>query len=667
MILYKHGVGYFERRGEVTGNLLRFTFPHTAMDDVLKSLVAIDFGEGRILGLDFETPEDQEDLLAKGRITPSETHTILDLLRDIRGRKVRCAVQHQAKPPEMIEGLVIGVDYGSKDDPLNHSMLSLYQSRDRAVRTFPVNRLQRMELLEDSTAEDLSYFLRVIQSEEQRRHAVLHMTEGDHDVLIGYIAPAPAWRVSYRMLFDTSEETNDTDDTDDTGNGTTSNTASNTAQEGTVFLQGWGLFDNQLEEDLENVTLTLVAGMPISFRYRLYEPKTPHRPMVEDEERVVQRPVSYDAAPQSPPRMAKAARRSAEVFPPFSPNFEGDTPDFLFMEDMEDSVDITTIGGERGSLFSYHVGDPVSVARGQSAMVPILGQRLSARRELLYNGKKLPKNPVASLRMTNTTGLTLERGPTTVMEEGDYAGEAVVPFTKDGSEVIVPYAVEIGITVEEERSQQEEIYQIAIKDEYMVLHKYRIAQTIYAISSTLSKSAVVTIEYESMGSRYELVDTPNPDEEGASFKRWDVACEPHSVMYFQVKERRVEASREHVEGMTGKRLHDYMENRLLDENTVKELQRVLDIYHLIHHLNNEIKSIEETRDNIYKKQKQIQDNLQPLATEGEESKLRQRYVQTLQETEDQLDELQQKEHRKQAEIAAHYDEIARILVSLNTS
>jgi hypothetical protein len=199
------------------------------------------------------------------------------------------------------------------------------------------------------------------------------------------------------------------------------------------------------------------------------------------------------------------------------------------------------------------------------------------------------------------------------------------------------------------------------------LHKYRIVQTTYTLSSTLSKSAVVTIEYESMGSRYELVDTPNPDEEGASFKRWDVACEPHSVTRFQVKERRVEVSRERVQGMNGKRLHDYMKNRLLDENTVKELQRVLDIYHLIHHVNNEIKSIEKTRDNIYKKQKQIQGNLQPLATEGEESKLRQRYVQTLQETEDQLDELQQKEHRKQAEIAAHYDEIARILESLNTS
>ena len=32
-----------------------------------------------------------------------------------------------------------------------------------------------------------------------------------------------------------------------------------------VLLQGWGVFDNQLDEDLEDVMLTLVAGMPVSF------------------------------------------------------------------------------------------------------------------------------------------------------------------------------------------------------------------------------------------------------------------------------------------------------------------------------------------------------------------------------------------------------------------
>ena len=53
MILYKHGVGYFERRGPTEGTALRLSFAREAMDDVLKSLVALDMGAGQVLGIDF--------------------------------------------------------------------------------------------------------------------------------------------------------------------------------------------------------------------------------------------------------------------------------------------------------------------------------------------------------------------------------------------------------------------------------------------------------------------------------------------------------------------------------------------------------------------------------------------------------------------------------------
>src|SRR5205814_9236442 len=77
-----------------------------------------------------------------------------------------------------------------------------------------------------------------------------------------------------------------------------------------VLLQGWGLFDNQLDEDLEDVALTLVAGMPVSFRYRLYEPHTPERPLIADEERTVTAPIEFAGAmppPAAPMMMAAAA------------------------------------------------------------------------------------------------------------------------------------------------------------------------------------------------------------------------------------------------------------------------------------------------------------------------------------------------------------------------
>ena len=35
IVLYKHGVGYFERRGTLSGDVLTLSFPLSAMDDVL--------------------------------------------------------------------------------------------------------------------------------------------------------------------------------------------------------------------------------------------------------------------------------------------------------------------------------------------------------------------------------------------------------------------------------------------------------------------------------------------------------------------------------------------------------------------------------------------------------------------------------------------------------
>src|SRR5215212_237072 len=105
MILYKHGVGYFERRGAVDGTELRLSFPRAAMDDVLKSLVAIDQGAGQVHGVDFETPEDRAAQIARGSIHLSDDRSLLDLLRDLRGRRVRLWLEEEREEPKKGFGL----------------------------------------------------------------------------------------------------------------------------------------------------------------------------------------------------------------------------------------------------------------------------------------------------------------------------------------------------------------------------------------------------------------------------------------------------------------------------------------------------------------------------------------------------------------------------------
>lgn len=706
MIVYKHGVGYFERRGMVSGAALRLSFPREAMDDVLKSLIALDLSAGQVLGIDFETPEDRPAQLARGSIHLSDNRSLLDLLRDLRGRRVRLRLgaeqgatrvgfgpgnqagapresgpggpalpsEPASDPRDQVEGLMIGVDV-EDEEQLRYPIVSIYQPDRRRVRTLALREIRRLEILDERAAEDLDYFLRAAQSEEERRAATLRLSEGEHDLLVGYIAPAPAWRVSYRILVEATDDQRPGDTQTQRQGDKQAGDARHTQSpvlspqhsgprsslvvgRSSALLQGWGLFDNQLDEDLERVELTLVAGMPVSFRYRLYEPHTPERPLIADEQRTVAAPVEFRAlaapaaemAPMPPAAMAAgmAPRKAAPA---------------LTQAAAESSIVPASVGEERGALFQYRVAHPVSVARGQSAMVPIVGQRLDCRKDLLYNGQKLPKHPVASLRMRNETGLTLERGPVTVVEEGDYAGEAVLPFTRAGAELIVPYAVELGISVREERRGERRIGAIGVREDYLLIQEWDLQHTVYWIDNTLSAAVEVLVE-QGLLPEYELTETAAPAEQSQGLARWPVTCPPGVETTFAVHQRRELSRREQVRGLGLDQLHEFLRRRYLDEATYQALAGVLATYDRIAAAERRIAEIAGLRQGVFEQQRQIQGTLAPLGREGEEGALRARYVAALGDLEDRLAALAAEEQRLRDEIRQLEDDAARSLRAL---
>ncbi len=636
MILFKHGVGYFERRGTYSGERLELQFPLEAMDDLLKSLIAIDLGTGQVLGVDFETPEDRAARLERGSIQLSDERTMLDLLRDLRGRQVRLSLTTPEQSTLQLEGLMVGIDYESPQ-ALHDATVTLYLPESRQVRSVPLAQLVHVELLDAGAVADLTYFLRAAQSEEQQRSVTLRLSAGEHDLLVGYVTPAPAWRVSYRLFFES---------------------------EGEVLLQGWGIFDNQLEEDLEGVELTLMAGMPVSFRYRLYEPNTPERPLVGDEDRVVQGPIAFAAAAP----LAAAGEPTMMMAPPDESGYDrGATTRKLRMRAaaVEQSVQAAAGGDERGALFAYRVVHPVSVARGQSAMVPIVSQRLSARRELLYASDKLPRHPVATLRLKNDTGLTLERGPVTVLDSGDYAGEAVLPFTRAGGELLVSFAVELGIGIEEQRDTKRQLVALRLRNDYLIFEEHDLVITNYQLSSGLDRPVEVVIEHRRL-SGYDLMSPTDPEEQGSSFARWRVACPPQTRHRFQVTEQRLISRQERVRSLDGMQLQAFLRDRLLAAATVEGLQGVLSLYKQMGVAEKQIERLERDREALYKQQRQIQGSLTPLAREGDEGTLRQRYVATLGQIEDQLAAALGEQERLKNQIAQLDEQITQQLKRLSS-
>src|SRR5947207_12609061 len=88
VILYKSGVGYFERAGELRpGDSARLDFKASDMNDVLKSLTVGDTG-GKIAGLRYDSSEPLDHKLAEFPFHVEGSQPLSAFLDQIRGARI---------------------------------------------------------------------------------------------------------------------------------------------------------------------------------------------------------------------------------------------------------------------------------------------------------------------------------------------------------------------------------------------------------------------------------------------------------------------------------------------------------------------------------------------------------------------------------------------------
>jgi hypothetical protein len=632
MTLYKHGVGFFERRARLNGEQVELSFRVEEMNDILKSLTVIDWGDGQVLGVDYATPQSREERLAGCSIRLDDKRSLRDLLIGLRGRRVQLLLDQG----ESALGTLLGLDETAERHPLDTSLASVLDKESNQVRVMPLERVTGVVILDQRGAADLSFFLQTSLTQETYRQVTIRLTPGEHDLSVSYIAPAPTWRVSYRLV---AEEMQD-------GH--------------RALLMGWGIFDNRLEEDLNNIALALVAGMPISFVYDLYTPFMPRRPEIKEEARVAAGPVDF-AAPTPGAEMAaeaplmKAAMRSMPMAPAMA--VAAPTPG-ISREALEKAAPVTTTGKDLGELFQYTIGTLVTVGRGQSAMVPIVSTNLDYRKDLLYNGAKLPTHPVATLRLKNETGLTLERGPVTVIERGEYAGEAVLPFTAEGGEIVAPYAVELGVKVREESGSRTETHGLRLERAYLQVEEWHIRWREYQLTNSTARPITVLVEHPRT-THYDLVDSPAPKEQTDEHYRFEVEVTGRREAKLRVAERRLVARREELQRQSYAGLRRYLEKGLIDRQTHDLIAELLGLYEKVADHEKRLAEIEQERQKIFQAQKQIQGNMGALSTTGKEGALRARYVEQLEASEEQLKALARQETQVKDEIERLKGEIEK--------
>jgi hypothetical protein len=558
LVLFQHGLGFFVRSGDVDA---QFTVdvPRRAMDDVLKSLTIVTSHGVNVSTVTFETPDDRNPAARREPLVFDANTPLSSVVLACTGHRVEVLV---GKKDRRIVGDLIGIER-EDEDHLERALL-VVNSPD-GIELVELSAVQRITLLDDVARSDLSFGLEERRRDVDRGQARVVLS-GPANVDVHYTAPAPAWRVSYRVLIEMGEHDHAADPT-----------------RRDVIVQGWGLFDNTLDEDLNAVELTLTAGMPVSFRYELHEPNTPDRPMVRDERRTLAEVFEFDEMSAGPGFSAEmefersasvgAVASSARMLKAPAPASAGRAR-LMQADAAATAAPVQAVGESRGALFAYNIANPVTVRRGESAMVPIAELRAVGARELLYNPRKTPDHPSVSVRVRNDA-LVLERGPATVFESGNYAGEAIVPFTTQGGEVVLGFALELGVRVTPIVRERTETRSIRVRDGSLLVGVIDIYEAEYTIDSKLASAAVVTVEHPRT---YDTELVTGASASSAAEARFQVTVGARSSAVLNVVEEREREYRQHVAGLDGLSLQRYLDDKLLDRATFDSLAVVIALH-----------------------------------------------------------------------------------------
>ncbi|MCZ7669420.1 MAG: hypothetical protein M5U34_20685 [Chloroflexi bacterium] len=114
----------------MTGEEVSLSFRVEEMNDILKSLTAIDWGDGQVLGIDYATPQSREERLAGCSIRLSDERSLRDLLVGLRGRRVSL----QLDQGETAVGTLLGLDELPERQPVTDSLVSLLQDEAAQVQ-----------------------------------------------------------------------------------------------------------------------------------------------------------------------------------------------------------------------------------------------------------------------------------------------------------------------------------------------------------------------------------------------------------------------------------------------------------------------------------------------------------------------------------------------------
>jgi hypothetical protein len=687
-ILYSNGVAYFERRGLVSARAeINLSFKQSQVDDVLKSLVVLDLGKGRVGAVSYNSSAPPSARLneipfsIEAATGNDATGGLAGVLEQLQGARVAVTANNRTATGSILtigERQLPASAAGEKDKvPVKtHTLVIATESGE--LQSFDLTEVRGVKLLDEGARQDITQFANASASARRRDAKTITITsDGDaqREMVVSYTVAAPIWKTTYRVVLDAS---------------------------GKPFFQGWAVVDNVGEEDWENVALSLVSGTPVSFIQQIQKPLYRYRPIIPIPGDLNLDPQVYEPehgggtgvgggvgygsgsgggigmgrgdAPAPPPPPPAAPRQQAQ---------QAQVRDFAMMENStgfarpatsvssaitsgESGVETAASGSEVGELFEYRIDQPVTVRRDRSALIPILQTKMEGERVSLYNEATRKDRPMTGIRLKNTSPLTLEGGSLTVLDGDAYAGEALMERLKAGEQRFISFGLDLSTLVTTKfKSERRPVFLVRAAKGVFETHYYRTEKKNYTMINQTDKKRTVYIEHPQREGWKLSDDTQAPASKTINYYRFRVELEPRESKELSVTETQALMDSYQLYNLSSRDVELFVSSNYIDAGIKAELEKLIELKSKIGKAQSQLELLEKEAEEISEDQKRLRDNIATLKNTAEAKQLVTRYIAKAGEQETRLEAIAKEKRDQQTEVARLTAELEAAVRKLN--
>jgi hypothetical protein len=435
------GIAQIERAGEVAANApVVFRAPLGDVDDLLRSLMILD-PAGRVEGLSLPARDLLNEAFRGLPLRPADFENRASLLNALRGQEVEAAGARGriATVAETEAGLTLSL-IGPR------GLLSVQlKPGDEVTLTDPalVARVAR-------AAEALA----AARSDDERRIEIRLRSDRARQVAVIYIAGAPLWKPSYRLMAPALGGTG-----------------------GQARLMGWAVVENASGSDWEGVRISLVSDDAAAFRQPIFEPITVPRPELPVRIAEAIR-VTPDTGPQP---MVAAAPPVMEPPPAAAPSVRATMR--VEAAPAPAPLAVNVAAEAAAGRVAFTLEQPVSIRSGETANLPFLDLNLPAER-LWWVQDLAATRPLQALRFRNTSNHMLPDGLITVYGGPDapsFLGDAELRALSPGDQRLIAFARDRDLRLTSQSSNREDITRISLRRGFITAEAKRIEEAAIAI------------------------------------------------------------------------------------------------------------------------------------------------------------------------------------------